>query len=84
MQIVSLKNFKLLVAIQFPDGSISAQPKYTMKNASSEVIHEIILQNLASAAASEKLGEKEEAAYFRNHASELTVELLRRGWISGK
>jgi hypothetical protein len=50
-------------------------------NASSETINEIILENLKAAANAEMLGEKEEAAYYRNHASELTAEIIKRGWV---
>jgi len=52
-----------------------------LMNASSETLNEIILENLKAAANAEKLGEKEEAAYYRNHASELTAEIIKRGWV---
>jgi hypothetical protein len=49
--------------------------------APSEVLNAIILENLKAAANAEKLGETEEAKYYRNHASMLTDEIIKRGWV---
>ena len=50
-------------------------------NATSETLNEIIIENLKSALACEQMGESEDAAYYRKHAGELTMELIKRGWI---
>ena len=49
-------------------------------NATSETLNTLVIENLKSAIAAEKMGEKEEASYYRKHAGELTMELVKRGW----
>ena len=54
---------------------------YHHMNATSETLDSLVIENLKAALAAEKMGEKEEAAYYRKHAGELTMELLKRGWV---
>lgn len=49
------------------------QPINKMQNTTPEALDAMIIENLKAANAAEKLGEKEEAKYYREHASKLTV-----------
>ena len=58
----------------------TTKPLHDM-NATSEALNEIIIENLKAAAHAESIGEKEEARYYRDHASKLTCEIINRGWV---
>ena len=54
-----------------------------LKETPSETLDSMIVESLTAASTAEKQGDKESAATHRQHASELTKEIIDRRWIRG-